>query len=410
MGGIGHRTPKGGGERGGAFSGPRGAGSGADGAPEDNHLESYRFHLPEDQIAQCPAPERGGSRLLVLDRGARTADALTHAGFADLCAHLPEGCLLVANNSKVLPARLTGVRPTGGKVEFLLLTPLPLLERPEQDAHGRDGWRDEGGGWRSAPAEGLLRAGGKIRPGDGMTFGDAIRVEVRTTEEFGRCAVRLHWRGELRRAFLERGRLPLPPYIRRESGPETPDRPEDRDRYQTVYADDTRLGSVAAPTAGLHFTDALRARLAATDRGWAEVTLYVGYGTFSPVRCADIRHHRMHREYIEVDEAAAVAIRRARAEGRAVVTVGTTSTRTLEGVVRACGEVRPFAGWTDMFIRPGYRFTVADHILTNFHLPESSLLMLVAAFAGRTRVLAAYAEAVARGYRFFSYGDAMLLL
>ncbi len=385
--------------------------------PEDDRLESYRFHLPEDQIAQHPAPERGGSRLLVLDRRASGPGTLTHARFADLCDHLPEGCLLVANNSKVLPARLLGVRPTGGKVEFLLLTPLPLLEELAGGDSGMgdaarksDGLRDEGAGWRSVPAEGLLRASKKIRPGDVMDFGPHLRVEVIQPGDFGRSTVRLHWRGELRQLFLQQGHLPLPPYIRRETGAATPDAPEDRDRYQTVYADDSRLGSVAAPTAGLHFTDGLRARLAATDRQWAEVTLYVGYGTFSPVRCADIRQHAMHREYIEVSEATAAAIRAAKAEGRPVVTVGTTSTRTLEGTVRACGEVRAFTGWTDIFIKPGYRFTVADHIITNFHLPESSLLMLVSAFAGRTRVLSAYAEAVARGYRFFSYGDAMLLL
>ena len=385
--------------------------------PEDDRLESYRFHLPEDQIAQHPAPERGGSRLLVLDRRASGPGTLTHARFADLCDYLPEGCLLVANNSKVLPARLLGLRPTGGKVEFLLLTPLPLLEELAGGDSGMgdaarksDGLREEGDGWRSVPAEGLLRASKKIRPGDVMDFGPHLRVEVIQPGDFGRSAVRLHWRGELRQLFLQQGHLPLPPYIRRETGAATPDAQEDRDRYQTVYADDSRLGSVAAPTAGLHFTDGLRARLAATDRQWAEVTLYVGYGTFSPVRCADIRQHAMHREYIEVSEATAAAIRAAKAEGRPVVTVGTTSTRTLEGTVRACGEVRAFTGWTDIFIKPGYRFTVADHIITNFHLPESSLLMLVSAFAGRTRVLAAYAEAVARGYRFFSYGDAMLLL
>ncbi|RXF76735.1 tRNA preQ1(34) S-adenosylmethionine ribosyltransferase-isomerase QueA [Desulfovibrio sp. DS-1] len=398
-----------------------GTGADANGIPEDDRLESYRFHLPEDQIAQHPAPERGGSRLLVLDRRAMEkggAAALTHARFADLCDHLPEGCLLVANNSKVLPARLLGLRPTGGKVEFLLLTPLPLLEdlaggdagAGSGHASTGDGLRDEGAGWRSVPAEGLLRASKKIRPGDVMDFGPHLRVEVIQPGDFGRSAVRLHWMGDLRQLFLQQGHLPLPPYIRRETGVSSTDAQEDRDRYQTVYADDSRLGSVAAPTAGLHFTDDLRARLAATDRKWAEVTLYVGYGTFSPVRCADIRQHAMHREYIEVGEATAAAIRAAKAEGRPVVTVGTTSTRTLEGTVRACGEVRAFTGWTDIFIKPGYRFTVADHIITNFHLPESSLLMLVSAFAGRRRVLSAYAEAVARGYRFFSYGDAMLLL
>lgn len=359
-------------------------------------LTGYDYELPEDRIAQHPPETRGLSRLLVLDR---TAGALTHARFADLADHLPEGALLVANNSKVLPARLLGHRPTGGKVEFLLLTPLPLVTPLAATAHS-------GGvepGWSVAEVEGLLRASKPLRPGDELAFGEDIRVEVVRKGDFGRSTVLLHWRGELAALFAREGHLPLPPYIRRADGD------EDRDRYQTVFAREDRLGSVAAPTAGLHFTPALRETLAARGHGWAEVTLYVGYGTFSPVRCADIREHAMHREYVEVTRETVDAVARAKAEGRPVVAVGTTSCRVLEGVTAACGRLEAFTGWTDIFMYPGYDFKVVDHLITNFHLPESSLLMLVSAFAGRERVLAAYREAIDEGYRFFSYGDAMLL-
>ena len=184
---------------------------------------------------------------------------------------------------------------------------------------------------------------------------------------------------------------------------------EDGSRYQTVYARQDKTGAVAAPTAGLHFTQEMRAALAAADFGWAEVTLYVGYGTFSPVRSQDIRHHRMHREYVEIPEATARAVASARRQGRPVLAVGTTSLRALEGAAQQCGSVQAFKGWTDIFLYPGAHFRVVDGLLTNFHLPQSTLLMLVAAFAGRERVLAAYAEAVRLGYRFFSYGDAMLI-
>lgn len=359
----------------------------------DYLLASYTYDLPEDQIAQHPSGERGGSRLLVLDR---TTGVVTHSTFADLCEHLPKGALLVVNNSKVLPARLLGHRPTGGKVEFLLLTPLPLITPLATTTATEPGWQ-------VAEVEGLLRASKPLRPGDVLAFGEHIRVEVVQRGEFGRSKVLLHWHGDLPQLFVDNGHLPLPPYIRRGDGA------EDRSRYQTVYAREDRLGSVAAPTAGLHFTPALRDALAARGHQWAEVTLYVGYGTFSPVRCEDIREHAMHREFIEVTEATVEAIRNAKAEGRPVVAVGTTSSRVLEGVVRECGELVPFSGWTDIFIYPGYVFKVVDHLITNFHLPESSLLMLVSALTGREKMLAAYEEAVREGYRFFSYGDAMLI-
>lgn len=369
----------------------------------DFSLSSYRFDLPSEQIAQFPPEERGASRLLVLPRKGASdpRPELRHGMFGDLPDCLPDNALIIANNSRVLQARLLGSRGTGGKVEFLLLTPLPLVmerARPDKRLGGTGGAEAF-----SAEAEGLVRCGGSVREGETFAFGAGISVTVLESGPFGQRRVRLAWQGDLAKAFAATGHIPLPPYIKRADGE------EDLSRYQTVYARSDKTGSVAAPTAGLHFTPAMREKLA--DRGfeWAEVTLYVGYGTFSPVRCEDIRSHRMHREYVEVPEATAAAIARAKAQGRPVVAVGTTSVRTLEGVAELCGRVQPYTGWTDIFLYPGRNFRVVDAVLTNFHLPESSLLMLVSAFAGRERMLAAYAEAVTRGYRFFSYGDAMLI-
>lgn len=365
--------------------------------PADFALESYTYELPETQIAQHPADRRGASRLFVVDR---KTGGNTSARFTDLADYLPENALLVANNSKVLPARLFGTRPSGGRVEFLMLTPLPLVQPQPAPACGT--------GWQTAEVEGLLRMSKRVKPGGEVTFNPAFRLEVIAPGDFGKCLVRLIWQGDLKDHFLSQGHLPLPPYIKRPT--DEADSAADRDRYQTVYAREEQLGSVAAPTAGLHFTDTQRADLAARGFSWAEVTLYVGYGTFSPVRCPDIRTHAMHREYIEISPETAAMVAAAKAEGRPVVTVGTTSTRVLEGAFAQTGCIAPYKGWTDIFIYPGFAFRVADHMITNFHLPESSLLMMVSAFAGRERVLAAYAEALVNGFRVFSYGDSMLLL
>lgn len=359
-------------------------------ASPDFQLSSYVYDLPEERIAQQPAARRDESRLLVLDRATgRTAVRR----FADLPGLLPPGALLVANNSRVVPARLFGRKPSGGRVEFLLLTPPPLLE-VEEAADGS----------RTALAKGLLRASKAPRPGDEVRFGPGLRLVVEERREYGQCMVRLFWRGEIGALLATLGRLPLPPYIRR------PDTAEDAERYQTVYANPARAGSAAAPTAGLHFTPKLRSELERRGFGWAEVTLYVGYGTFSPVRCSDVRQHRMHPEYIEISEETARAVAQAKAEGRPVAAVGTTTARTLEGAFAATGRIGAFAGWTDIYILPGRAFRVVDNLLTNFHLPESSLLIMVSALAGRETVLAAYREALEQGFRFFSYGDAMLIL
>lgn len=362
----------------------------------DFSLSGYRFALPDAQIAQFPPEERGCSRLLVMPRKPvlPPAPELKHAAFHELGEHLPQNALLVVNNARVLQARLLGTRPSGGKVEFLLLTPLPLATAAA--APCRDGWFE-------AEVHGLARAGGRVREGDIFTFGENLRVAVLESGPFGQRRALLAWRGDPTEAFAAAGHMPLPPYIKRADGN------EDRLRYQTIFARSDKTGAVAAPTAGLHFTEAQREALNRRGFQWAELTLYVGYGTFSPVRDDDIRRHRMHREYFEIPEKTAEAVTRAKAEGRPVIAVGTTTVRALEGVAEICGRVQPFTGWTDIFLYPSRVFRVADGIVTNFHLPESSLLMMVAAFAGRRRVLDAYAEAVRRGYRFFSYGDAMLL-
>lgn len=369
----------------------------ADGAAEkrgeaDFLLSSYNYDLPEELIAQTPPRERGTSRLMVVQRSGDLRPR--HRHFADLVDELPEGALLVANNSRVLPARLNGLRHTGGKVEFLLLSPLPaILSRATRT--GEDA--------RQAEAEGLVRCGGHPAPGEKIRFGERITVCLVRQGEFGRWSVILEWQGDLALDFEERGSMPLPPYIRREACE------GDRERYQTVYARKDRTGSVAAPTAGLHFTPELRARLEAAGIGWKELTLYVGYGTFSPVRCEDIRSHRMHGELVDLPEDTVEAVLEAKREGRKVIAVGTTSARALEGAFQAQGRLAPFQGVTDIFLYPGKPVHVIDGLVTNFHLPGSTLVMLVAALMGRERILAAYREAVRERYRFFSYGDAMFI-
>jgi len=362
--------------------------------PDLFRLSSFQYDLPEDRIARRPAPERDGSRLLLLDRAAAgpVAEAFTNLPEI-LAARFPQGGLLVANNSRVFPARIFGHRATGGRVELLVLTPLPLLHvKPAPE------------GRTSAEAQALVRTAKRMKVGETAEFDAGLRVTLIERGEFGRCRVRLEWTGELQDIMNDIGHMPLPPYLERE------DDAADRERYQTTYADASKAGSVAAPTAGLHFTPGVRERLKAKGFAWAEVTLYVGYGTFSPVRAADIRDHEMHAEYVEVPQATAQAIQETKAAGLPVIAVGTTSARSLEGMFAATGQIAPFAGETKIYIIPGRKFQVVDALLTNFHLPESSLLIMVSALAGRERIMAAYALALARGFRFFSYGDAMLIV
>lgn len=339
------------------------------------------FELPEELIAQVPVEPRDASRLLALPR---SGGEPRHLRFADLPELLAPGDLLVLNDSRVIPARLVGRRKTGGRIEVLLVEPV-VGTPPAGPAR-----------WRA-----MARASKPIRVGAGLDF-DGLGAEVEAVEGEGFYAIRFDRDEKSLAQALDRvGRVPLPPYIRREPGD------ADRVRYQTVVA--SPPGSVAAPTAGLHFTPELLARLGARGVAWTTVTLHVGPGTFLPVRARRLEEHRMHAERYEVPEAAMVAFEAARARGGRVVAVGTTAVRTLESSF-ANDRLRSGPGRTDIFIRPGHAFRAVDGLITNFHLPRSTLLALVCAFGGTSRVLAAYRSAVAARYRFFSYGDAMAIL
>ncbi|WP_355661253.1 tRNA preQ1(34) S-adenosylmethionine ribosyltransferase-isomerase QueA [Halomonas salifodinae] len=333
----------------------------------------FHYELPEELIARYPSEQRSDCRLLCVDGD---NGELVHRRFPDLLELLVPGDLLVFNDTRVIPARLHGHKASGGKVEMLLERPL--------DAHC-----------------GLahLRASKSPKPGTELHFEGGIQAVVEGRRE---ALFELRFLGETPMIeLLERhGHMPLPPYITRD------DELSDRDRYQTVYA--RRDGAVAAPTAGLHFDEPLLERLAAKGVESAFVTLHVGAGTFQPVRADDIREHQMHSEWVEVSEAVCEQVRAAKAAGRRVIAVGTTSVRCLESA-SASGEIAPLQGDTDIFIYPGYEWRCVDGLITNFHLPESTLLMLVSSFAGYDSVMAAYQEAVRERYAFFSYGDAMFL-
>jgi S-adenosylmethionine:tRNA ribosyltransferase-isomerase len=343
--------------------------------------DDFDYELPREFIAQHPASRRDESRLLVLDR---EADSIAHRRFPELVDCLDPGDLLVLNDTKVVPARIVGHRPTGGRVEALLLAP-------------------EGDAWRA-----LVKCRGHLRPGEELAFeGGALTCEFRGRQPDGQALLAFRLSAEDLLATLGRvGRAPLPPYIRR-AREEDPDRETDRERYQTIYA--RRPGAIAAPTAGLHFSPEVFERLDAKGIRRTAVTLHVGLGTFKPVMAERTEDHEMHAEWFELPDAAARAIAAARAAGRRVVPVGTTATRVLETVARQPRQ-GPTSGWTDLFITPGFEFRLTDALLTNFHLPRSTLLMLVVAFAGLRRILDAYEEAKRRQYRFYSYGDAMLIL
>lgn len=355
----------------------------------EDTLEAYRYELPEDRIARAPR-ERGASRLMRLERAHGTH---SHHHFVDLPELLPEGALLVANNSRVLPARLSGMRDTGGKMECLLLTPLPLIT-PCEGPHGLQ-----------AEVEGLIRPLRPARIGVPYAFAEgSLMITLLEKGLFGHCRLRLEWNEDLRGLIERHGTLPLPPYMRREADA------TDALSYQTIYAREDKSGSVAAPTAGLHFTPLMRERLRTSGFEWAELTLHVGYGTFSPVREQDVRRHPMHPEFVEIDSSNAAIIAAAKHAGRPIVAVGTTAARALEAVAAIYdGELPAHADWVNLFIRPGFDFRVLSGLITNFHLPESTLLMLVCALAGHGPTLDAYRDAVQNHYAFFSYGDAMLI-
>ena len=333
----------------------------------------FTFDLPDELIAQTPLEQRDASRLLVLDK---TSGAMEHRHFSELSSLLRAGDCLVMNDSRVLPARLIGTRETGGAVEVLLL-------------------RDLGGGvW-----ECMTRPGKKTRAGTKLSFGNGLLTATVLREVEGNREIQFHYDGIFLELLDQLGQMPLPPYIHEQL--------EDPERYQTVYS--RVVGSAAAPTAGLHFTEALLNTLRENGVHTAFVTLHVGLGTFRPVKTDQIEDHKMHSEYFMIPDETIRTIEQTRAAGGRIIAVGTTSCRTLESATDADGNFIRKSGWTDIFIYPGYRFHILDALITNFHLPESTLIMLVSALAGREHTLAAYRAAVEKRYRFFSFGDAMFI-
>lgn len=335
----------------------------------------FDFHLPEEQIAQVPLLDRTSSKLMVLDR---ETGAIQHQHFHDIVDHFREGDTLVINDTKVLPARLFGVKEeTGGKIELL------LLKQTSDDV------------WET-----LAKPAKRVKPGTVLSFGDGLlRAECVEALEDGGRILKFFYDGIFYEVLDQLGTMPLPPYIHEQL--------EDQDRYQTVYA--RERGSAAAPTAGLHFTPELLEALQAKGVRIAPLTLHVGLGTFRPVSVDDVDSHKMHSEYYELPESSAALLRETRKQGGRIIAVGTTSTRTLETVIRDHGDFVEATGWTDIFIFPGQEVKGIDGLITNFHLPKSTLIMLVSALSTREHILHAYEEAVANGYRFFSFGDAMFL-
>ena len=339
------------------------------------NVKDYDYDLPEELIAQDPLEDRSSSRLMVLDR--QTGD-VEHRHFTDILEYLHPGDCLVINNTKVIPARLFGVKEdTQAKIEVL------LLKRKENDI------------WET-----LVKPGKKAKPGTKLVFGDGLlTAEVVDVVEEGNRLIQFHYDGIFEEILDQLGQMPLPPYITHQL--------KDKNRYQTVYA--KYDGSAAAPTAGLHFTKELLQKVKDMGVDIAEVTLHVGLGAFRPVKVENVLDHHMHSEFYMVSQEAADKINRAKESGHRVIAVGTTSTRTLEAAADENGRLHETSGWTEIFIYPGYQFKVIDALITNFHLPQSTLVMLVSALAGREHVLHAYEIAVKERYRFFSFGDAMLI-
>jgi S-adenosylmethionine:tRNA ribosyltransferase-isomerase len=368
----------------------------------DFHLASYQYSLEPHQIAQVPAANREQSRLLVLD--CRT-DQLQDREFTDIPDFFSPGDLLVVNDTRVFPARLAGRKSTGGKMELF------LLEYPDfNDAAGleKPAGQLPPPGIVSMAATGLLKGSRKAKTGARFFFNSNLEAELLQHLDDGKVQVRLFFDTRCgltpEEILLTSGRIPLPPYIQRDAG----DHPDDRERYQTLFAQ--KAGAVAAPTAGLHFSESLLQKLRKKDIKIAPITLHVGYGTFAPVRAKDIREHKIHEEYVEVNAETADLIKQTREAGKRIWTVGTTTARALEFAATETGRVEAKRGWCGLYIYPGYRFKVVNGLITNFHLPGSSLLFLVAALAGRLRILRAYQEAIQLDYRFYSYGDAMLII
>jgi len=368
----------------------------------DYKLDSYLYELPAEQIAQFPVEKRDSSRLLVMD--CRDGN-ITDMNFTNITDYLQPGDLLVVNDTKVFPARLQGRKETGGKIELFLLeypdfNKITMIENEDDRAGFRQGY--------FMNVSGLLKSSKRPREGTRLIFSPRVTGKIINILGDGKALVRLDLctdTDENPEDILQQtGRVPLPPYIRRNDE----DHPGDRERYQTVYA--KKSGAVAAPTAGLHFSKELLGMLAKRDIRVTPITLHVGYGTFAPVRVNDIRKHHIHEEYVEISPETAEAINRTRKSGKMVWAVGTTTVRTLEFAANNNGEVEARQGWCNLYIYPGYKFKTVNGLITNFHLPGSSLLFLVSALAGRENILKTYEKAIRWGYRFYSYGDAMLII
>ena len=340
-------------------------------------VEEFDYHLPTSLIAQYPSPQRGETSLMVLHR---QNGMIEHRVFQDITKYLHAGDLLVLNNTRVLPARLVGKRETGGRIEMLFIP----------------SWNGTKGDWKV-----LIKGAGKVKPGARIRFERGLEGEVEEVEN-GKGMVRFTSQGEVMDILEKIGHIPLPPYIKRG------DEPLDRERYQTVFAE--RDGSIAAPTAGLHFTHALLQSLKENGVRTTTITLHIGIGTFAPIKTSDVEDHVMEAEWLEISEQTAREIEETKTRGGKVISVGTTTTRALESFSDGKGGTRSGKGISSLFIYPPYRFRVIDGIVTNFHLPKSTLIMLVSAFAGKDLLTKAYQEAIRRKYRFYSYGDAMLIL
>jgi len=339
--------------------------------------EEFDYPLPPSFIAQYPSPQREEASLMVLHR---RHGMMEHRIFREITQYLNPGDLLVMNNTRVIPARLIGNKETGGRVEILLIP----------------SWNGTKGIW-----EALIKGSGRVKQGTRIRFEQGFELEVEEIKD-GKGKIHLHWQGEPVDTLKKIGHIPLPPYIKR--GVE----PLDKDRYQTVFAE--RDGSIAAPTAGLHFTQSMLQSLRENKVHTTTITLHIGIGTFAPVKAHDIEDHHMEAEWIEISEETAKEIEDTKARGGRVIAVGTTTTRALESFHNGKGGVKSGNGMTSLFISPPYRFHVMDGLVTNFHLPKSTLIMLVSAFAGKDLLMKAYHEAIRRKYRFYSYGDAMLIL
>lgn len=336
--------------------------------------EDFDYYLPEDRIAQSPLEKRDESRLLVMDRN---TGEITHDRFFNIGTYLKKGDVIVLNNTRVLPARMFGSRPgKEEKIEVLLIKRLTATR------------------W-----ECLVRPGRKMKLGQEILIGNILRGQVVEITEDGSRIIEFTYEGVFEEVLDKLGQMPLPPYIS--------ERLEDQERYQTVYAKEK--GSAAAPTAGLHFTESLLDEIRSMGVEIVELTLHVGIGTFRPVSVDDVKNHKMHEEFFQLDSQAAHIINKAKAEGRRIIAVGTTSVRTLESAARE-GRLEEARGWTDIFIYPGYKFQIVDGLVTNFHLPKSTLLMLVSAFSSKENIMEAYKAAIDNNYRFFSFGDAMFII